>query len=318
MAKYVASDLGTSRMTRDEQSVLSGITFWKPEKPGTYYYRVLPPTETMINPRTGKASFFWGVPLHFGFSPTNHKTVFCPRRASKGELPCAICEFWLPFVRKDSTATAAEKAAAKDYLPNWRCYMNILLFDAKTGEPVREEDGSIKVRVFGPGNDIIDKTISALEELAEDLHEDAPDATHLTDPKAGRLVRLKREGTARDDTRYEVSLKKVLDITPYEEWWGDALVDLPQINPAKTPEQVAALMAGTPLAAADPFEAAPAGAKALSSPADADTVEGEYTTVSENAFGDDDDSEEEARPSKPAASSKRNGSAKEKLAALLD
>ncbi len=327
MVKYVESDLGQSASTREDQAALTGkYTFWKPETPGTYYYRTLPPVESMVNPNTGKAAFYWGVPLHFGIAPGRKTTVFCPRRASKGEMPCAVCDLWLPYVKKDSTYTAEEKAVAKSFLPNWRNYMNILLLDPKTGEPVREEDGSIKVRVFGPGTDIIDKTLAALEELAEDLGEDRPNAKNLTDPKIGRVVRLKRTGVGRDNTEYEVSLKKVLDLTPFTEWWEDNLAELPEINPAKTSEEIQALLAGSSTAPiTDAFEKKAVSAPtAATKPADAfaddeavEAIEAEFTVVEEagNAFGDDEDDSPTATPAKASKTSKPTN---EKLRALLD
>jgi len=335
MAKYVESDLDQSASVREDQAALTGkYTFWKPEDPGVYYYRTLPAVESMVSPHTGKAAFFWGVPLHFGIAPGRKTTVFCPRRASKGELPCAICDIWLPYVKRDSTATAEEKEVAKNYLPNWRNYMNILLLDPKTGEPVREEDGSIKVRVFGPGTDIIDKTIAALEDLAEDLGEDRPNIKNLVDPKIGRVVRLKRTGKGKFDTDYDVKLKKVLDVTPYTEWWEDNLAELPAINPPSTPEQIQALVAGvstTPVpdafekkAVAAPKAEAPDAFDEAGGPASQATVEAEFRVVvveesgSTNAFGDDDTSPVAEPAAKGGGAGPTSRAANDKLRALLD
>lgn len=330
MAKYVESDLDQSVATRDDQAALTGkYTFWKPEDPGVYYYRTLPAVESMVNPNTGKAAFYWGVPLHFGIAPGRKTMVYCPRRASKGELPCAVCDLWLPYVKKDSTATAEEKEVAKSFLPNWRNYMNILLLDPKTGEPIREEDGSIKVRVYGPGTDVIDKTIAALEELAEDLHEDRPNIQHLTNPKTGRVVRLKRTGKTKHDTEYEVSLKKVLDLTPYTEWWEDGLANLPEINPARTSEQVQALVAGVSTSpVVDAFEKKAVGPgpvakpeadafdEEAAAPASQATIDAEFKVIEDepaaNAFGD---AEEEPTAAQPAGPGKATN---EKLRKLLD
>jgi hypothetical protein len=163
-----------------------------------YYFRVLPPTESMVNPKTGKATVFWAVPIHFAIRPGLKRPMYCPRRASRGEPTCAVCELWLPFVRKDSTATAQEKEVAQDHLPSWQQYMNILLLDPQTGEPVREEDGSVKVRVYGAGPDIIDQIISELEDIEQETGV-MPDITH---PKTGRVIYVKRVGTTKHDTKY--------------------------------------------------------------------------------------------------------------------
>lgn len=306
MSKYVVDDYEASASKTAEREYATKVNFWRPD-PGTHFVRVLPPLESMIDPAKGKAPFYWLVPVHFGIAPGNKRTVYCPRRASRGELPCAICEVWLPYVRRDSTATAQERAVAIDFLPKWQNYMNVILLNPKTGEPIREEDGSIKVRVWGAGNDIIDKILRRIEEI----HEETDEWISLTHPTKGRVLRLVREGKGKEDTDYDVTIKKAMSIEPLEEWWGENLVDLPLINPPTTPEFVAKLVAGK--SGGDAFEQPalpePSQDKALAeggNPFDDDVIEAEYKDVTDDA----------PAPA-PKAAKAKSGSSK-KLAALLE
>lgn len=314
MVKYVEESYEASADKTQDRDYAAKINWWRKIPEGAHFIRVLPPVETMQDGE-GRAPFYWLAPIHFGIHPGNKRIVYCPRRASKGELSCAICEIWLPYVRKDSTATAQERKVAKDHLPKWVNYMNILLMDTKTGEPVREKDGGILVRVWGAGNDIIDKILRRMEEYKEE-HGEFPNLTH---PVKGLSIRIFREGSGETDTEYDATLKKAFDITPYAEWWEEQLVDLPVINPPTTTEQVAALVAGkgTP----DAFEALPEGAPAPEPKGnpfedDENTVEAEFKDVTDAPSNPFEDDEPAPKNTTKGDVTSTKGSAK--LAALLE
>lgn len=304
--KYVVDDYEASAAATEGREYANKIN-WLRLDPGVHFMRVLPPLESMVHPDTGKAPFYWLVPVHFGIHPGNKRPVFCPRRASKGVDTCAICDIWLPFVRKDSTATAQERQVALDFLPKWQNYMNVMLLDNKTGEPVRDKDGAVVTYVWGAGNDIVDKILRRMEEAKEEEGE-WPSLTH---PKHGRILRIERVGKTKEDTEYDATIKKAFDITPYAEWWEESLIDLPEINPLMTTDQVAALVTGP---SGDAFEA-PAlasGEEEADEPEvkkggafdDDEAIEAEFTRV-----------EEEDKPATPAR--RRRGSGSAKLAELL-
>ena len=121
--KYVEDSYEASANKTSEREYASKINWWGSIPEGAHFIRILPPVESMVDSE-GHAPFYWLAPIHFGIHPGNKRVVYCPRRASKGELPCAICEIWLPFVRKDSTATAQERQVAP--LPAVGASMNSL------------------------------------------------------------------------------------------------------------------------------------------------------------------------------------------------
>lgn len=285
---YVSASRQASEAAREEME--SSKVNWLKLPVGDTLVRILPPHRAMQNKDTGAAPFYHHVSLHFKVGP-NKRVVVCPRKMTGGALHCPVCDF--AFQLKDG----GQDRAGNDLLPGWQAYMNVLVIDPKTGEPVRNKAGELEVFVWSAGRGTLDKIFGQVERREKKLKK----AIDITDPDEGFVLEVGRKGTEKEDTKYEVFLAdEPSSIMDYVDEWGPGLVDVTQLNTLRPAEELRTLLTGG--SSEDPFagksEALPAGKKNLSfSDRSEDAVDAEYREVDETPDeeeGDDTSSDSAA------------------------
>jgi hypothetical protein len=280
MSNYVKSDRQGEEAARERIETKSSVL----KLPvGDSYLRPLPPHKNMVDPNSGRATFFWPVPLHFNVGP-NQKVVPCPRRMF-GQR-CPICE--AGFALRNS----GNEQAGNDLLPNYQMYMNVLVFD-DGGEPVRNKAGDIEVKVWGPTRNVLDDVLEKVQEREAELKQ----LIDIADPEEGYLIKINRKGTTKTDTKYKVRSISTnpVPVMDYVEYWDPGLIDLTALNPVVSQEVMAGYLTGAE--DADPLARPTAKAISAAFPDDDDTVDGEYTEVPVEAAAEDDEDAPTESPS---------------------
>jgi len=181
--KYYTAD--PDKLQKKLESIGSG-TYFKP-KQGPNKIRILPPWSK-------EGIWYKEATLHYGLHDENDKERAYPCLKMFGER-CPICDKREELLEGDGE----DKKVADRLRPRTKFYANIL--DLKTN----------KVMIWGFSQKILGTLLS---------YESDPDHcdNKLTDPDEGFNVVVEREGTTKNDTRYQVRVKPKPSAIEAEDW----------------------------------------------------------------------------------------------------
>jgi len=233
------------------------------------FLRILPPHDNMVNPETGKHTWFWPVSVHYNVGPPGAaRTIACRKKMELGRCPVCETSFRLRNQGLDKEADRLR--------PTWNSYANVVKLD-DAGDVV---DNNIYVMAIRP----------KLSRAIDDEFENLGDLTHMEE---GRNIVIRR---LREDLHSEYKLQ-LTDPCPFP---GDPEIvenryDLTQIVTYLSEGEVEALIEG---GQDDPFEELGGGAsetprlKKGAIPMDAEesaAVEGEFREVEGEQEGEEDE-----------------------------
>lgn len=182
------------------------------------FLRILPPHDSMVNPETGKHTWFWPVSVHYNVGPPGAaRTIACRKKMELGRCPVCEASFRLRNQGLDKEADRLR--------PTWNSYANVVKLD-DAGDVV---DANIYVMAIRP----------KLSRAIDDEFENLGDLTHMEE---GRNIVIRR---LREDLHSEYKLQ-LTDPCPFP---GDPEIvenryDLTQIVTYLSEGEVEALVEG--------------------------------------------------------------------------
>jgi hypothetical protein len=153
----------------------TGGDFWTP-KAGRNLIRILPPW--------AEGKLFWReTAVHWNVGPDSKMVVCLKKELDK---PCYICE---AYARLQQSQDPRDQSAASEIRANTRVYLNIVDLD--------NVDKGVQVYTCG---------IKILQDLLAYFAD--PDWGDITHPETGYDIVIEREGSTRENTKYQVRARK--------------------------------------------------------------------------------------------------------------
>ena len=181
---------------------------------------------------------FQAFPVHWIRSGANKpRPIGCPRLASG--TACPLCNIGFDLLRQE------DKKAARELLPKWRFYLNVVRLNQDGSLLLEEDTGEGKIYVLSLNEGQFRGTAETDDnEFLWKVFEDHGDISHI---ETGRNLEIMAREVTRGDFKFSRLRFSVAEPTPFpgsQEMLEEQLVDLSGIVPFYEPSEMVALVEG--------------------------------------------------------------------------
>jgi hypothetical protein len=216
--KSKAERLAAMKKRLAETETSAGSSGFLSVKEGVTIVRILP------EPDGSEMDFFYQeVGIHV-LPGKEEKRVYCPKFTSRGEKDCPICEVVDQLYRSGDSSS---KALAGQLRVQKKYWMNV----------IERSDEASGPKIWTAG-------VLAFQQVMGLIND--PDFGDITDPGDGCDIKINREGTGKNDTKYSIQARRpsALGTDEQVEKWLSSARDLSWVEVSDNPDEDQGLSEG--------------------------------------------------------------------------